>query len=121
MDVVVSHPIIGVCVVKVVGELDALTAPVLADRVRGLVADGAKSVVIDLVAVEFLSSAGLGALLDCSRVLADAGSGLKLHLAGTSERAIRQPLEMVGLLPLFNVHPTVDDALREIAGGASGS
>jgi anti-anti-sigma factor len=71
--------------------------------------------VIDLAAVDFLGSAGLGSLLDASQILGAAVSGSMLHLAGTSERVVRRPLEMVGLLPLFKVHLTVDDALREIA------
>src|SRR5437879_8743231 len=58
----VSHAGDGVCVVKVAGELDALTAPALTDCVRGQVSGGAKSMVIDLEAVDFLGSAGLGSL-----------------------------------------------------------
>jgi anti-anti-sigma factor len=119
LGLVVSHPEAGVCVVSVAGELDALTAPMLTDCVRSQVTDGALTVVIDLEAVGFLGSAGLGSLLDSSQIVAAAASGSMLHLAGTSERAVRRPLEMVGLLPLFNVHATVDDALREITAGAA--
>lgn len=116
----VSHPRPGVCVVRVAGELDALTAPMLTDSVRAQVADGATNVVIDLEGVEFLGSAGLGALLDSSELVSSAAPGSKLYLAGTSERAVRKPLEMVGLLPLFTVFDTVDGALRKIQADAGG-
>ena len=116
----VSRPLSGVSVIHVTGELDALTAPQLTDRVRSEAADGVKFLVIDLAAVDFLGSAGLGALLDSSQILTEAEAGSRMYLAGTSERAVRRPLEMVGLLPLFNVHASVDDALREISGQAAG-
>jgi anti-sigma B factor antagonist len=112
----VSHPMTGVSVLHLAGELDALTAPTVTDGVRREVANGAKFVVIDLGSVEFLGSAGLGALLDSKQIVGDGEPGSKMYLAGTTERAVRRPLEMVGLLPLFNVHDGVDDALREIPG-----
>jgi anti-sigma B factor antagonist len=112
----VSHPMAGVSVLHVAGELDALTAPTVTGAVREEVAGGAKFVVIDLGSVAFLGSAGLGALLDSAQIVGEGEPGSKMYLAGTSERAVRRPLEMVGLLPLFNVHEGVDDALREISG-----
>jgi anti-anti-sigma factor len=54
----------GVCVVGVAGELDALTAPTLTRCVSGRLAADLERLVIDLGAVEFLGSAGLGALIE---------------------------------------------------------
>lgn len=116
----VNRPSTSTSVVRAMGGLDAHSAPVLTECVREQLVNGAKYVVIDLEAVEFLSSAGLGALLDSSHLVTSATPASKLYLAGTSERAVRKPLEMVGLLPLFNVYDTVDGALREIAAESAG-
>jgi anti-anti-sigma factor len=110
---VVSH-LTGTCVVSVSGELDVVTAPALIHCVRRELDSGARSLVIDLEKVQFLGSAGLGALVESSSALAGVAPGSILHLSGTSHRAVRRPLEMVGLLPLFAVYPTLDDALSKI-------
>lgn len=114
LELVVSHPRTGVCVVRVAGELDTWTAPALADCVRKQLSTGARCLVIDLEAVRFLASAGLGALLESSRALAETVPGAMIHLSGTSHRVVRRPLEVVGILPLFIVHLTLDDALSSI-------
>jgi hypothetical protein len=41
-----------------------------------------------------------------------------MYLTGASHRAVRRPLEMVGLLPLFSIHASQDDALAHIASGS---
>jgi len=115
LGLVVTHPAAGVCVVNVSGELDTLTAPALIDCVRRELAAGASRLVIDLEGVEFLASAGLEALVESAQALARAVPGSGLRLCGVERRAVRRPLEMTGLLPLFSVHRTVDDALNDIA------
>ena len=115
-----SHGASGVCVVTVGGDLDALTAPAFMDCVRGQVTAGATSLVVDLEKVEFLGSAGLAALVESSRMLADSVPGAKLRLSGAEHRSVRRPLELVGLLSEFDVHPTVADALRAIEAAGSG-
>jgi len=97
-----------------------LTAPVLADCVRDQLTTGPVQVVIDLEAVTFLGSAGLATLLECSRWLESAEPSSTLHLSGTHRRNIHRPLELVGLLPLFNVHATLGrGAVRARGRGAT--
>ena len=107
----------GVCVVTLDGDLDALTAPGFTECVRDQLAAGATSLVVDLEKVEFLGSAGLAALMESSRMLADSVPGSRLHLSGADHRAVRRPMELTGLLPEFNVHSTVADALSAIEAG----
>jgi anti-anti-sigma factor len=109
-----SHSATGVCVVTVGGDLDAVTAPALIDCVRGQLAAGAACLVIDLEAVDFLGSAGLAALAEASQALSAAAPGSRLHLSGATHRSVRRPLELVGLLPQFEVMSTVADALSKI-------
>jgi anti-sigma B factor antagonist len=118
MELSVTRPESGVSVIEIAGELDALTTPLLDECLREQRRAGLNHLVIDLSAVTFLGSSGLAALVQCSRKLEAQGSGSKVHLTGTSHRAIRRPLELVGLLPLFSVHATQDEAMADIAAGA---
>ena len=115
VDLSVSYPALEVCVVEVTGELDALTTPFLEDCLRGLLDLGPMHLVIDLEAVSFLGSSALSALMQCSRQLEIVRPGSVLHLTGTARREVHRPLELVGLLPLFRIHPTLGEALAQIA------
>jgi anti-anti-sigma factor len=53
----------GRAIVAVGGEIDVYTAPRLRDRITELVGEGRYHIVIDLEAVEFLDSTGLGVLV----------------------------------------------------------
>jgi anti-anti-sigma factor len=114
LELSVSYPVPAVCVVEVAGELDMLTARVLADCVQAQLTAGPVQLVIDLEAVTFLGSAGMGTLLECSRWLEATVPGSTMHLSGTHRRNIRRPLELVGLLPLFNAHTTLPEALAQL-------
>src|SRR5215471_72991 len=50
-------------VLRVTGEIDVYTAPLLRERVIRLVDDGARHIIADLRGVMFLDSTGLGALV----------------------------------------------------------
>lgn len=117
MDLSVSYPGPEVCVVEVTGELDALTTPFLDECLRGLLDIGPMHLVIDLEAVTFLGSAGLSVLMQCSRRLEIARPGSVMHLSGTASREVHRPLELVGLLPLFRIQPTLGEALAQIFSG----
>ena len=53
----------GRAIVAVGGEIDVYTAPKLRDQITELVSGGSYNLVIDLEAVEFLDSTGLGVLV----------------------------------------------------------
>jgi anti-sigma B factor antagonist len=93
----------GSVVVTVAGELDTLTAPDLRAALDGALADPTcRRLVLDLSGVTFLSSAGLSVLVT-TREDTRARS-IELQLAGlTGNRAVRRPLELTGLIDLFNV------------------
>ena len=94
VDSVVAADILGVQVtehgpeirvVTVTGELDALTAPVLATVLtETLVA--ARAVVVDLDGVRYLASVGLRVLIEAKYLAAEQGSDLWLvcHSAGVN-------------------------------------
>jgi anti-sigma B factor antagonist len=113
---VVTHPADGVHVLHVDGELDTVTAPALAESLREQLSSGCQSLVIDLAAVEFLGSSGLAALAEALEL---AGDTTKLVLAGTANHLVARPLEITGMTSLFDVYPTVPDALAALETPAS--
>ena len=91
----------GRTVVAVGGEIDVYTAPRLRDTIASLVAGGAYDLVIDLSAVEFLDSTGLGVLVGgLKKVRAHDGS---LSLVCDQERLLKI-FRITGLSKVFSIH-----------------
>ena len=98
----------GRTIVAVGGEIDVYTAPKLRDRITELVADGVYDLVIDMEAVEFLDSTGLGVLVGgLKRVRAHEGS---LRLVCTQERILKI-FRITGLTKVFPIHASVEEAV----------
>jgi len=98
----------GTTVVAVGGEIDVYTAPKLRDRITDLVAEGVYDIVIDLEAVEFLDSTGLGVLVGgLKKVRAHEGS---LRLVCTQERLLKI-FKITGLGKVFSIHESPEAAL----------
>ena len=97
----------GVPVVAVRGEVDFGSAPRLRELLVSTAMEGNHQVVVDLRAVDFLDSTGLGVLVGAlKRVRANSG---ELALVCTSPR-IRKVFEVTGLTKDFALYDTVDDA-----------
>ncbi len=93
----------GTTVVTVGGEIDVYTAPRLRDRLTELVDGGAHRLVVDLEAVDFLDSTGLGVLVGgLKKVRAHDGS---LSLVCTNERLLKI-FRITGLAKVFDIYPT---------------
>jgi anti-sigma B factor antagonist len=98
-------------VFKLSGSFDIATAP----SVRAALTDASdekKDVIVDLCALEFLDSTGLGALIGAHRRATEGGGWLRL-IAG--EGPILRLLNITGLIRVLAVYPTLDDALADHA------
>jgi anti-sigma B factor antagonist len=89
-------------VVQVAGRVDSSTAPKLDQVLRGLVDNRRTRIVLDLSGVEYLSSAGLRAMVSCLREVQKPLSGGDLRLAAPSTKA-EEVLELAGLDQVFKV------------------
>jgi anti-sigma B factor antagonist len=95
----------GRAVIAVAGEIDVYTAPQLRDAITELVGVGKYHIVIDLEAVEFLDSTGLGVLVGgLKKVRAHDGS---LELVCTQERLLKI-FRITGLAKVFVIRDSVD-------------
>ncbi len=98
----------GVPVLAVSGEVDVYTAPRLREKLVELVSQGNYRIVVDLEAVEFLDSTGLGVLVGgLKRVRTHDGS---LSLVCTQQRILKV-FDITGLNKVFTIHDTVDAAV----------
>ncbi len=97
-------------VVAVTGEVDALTAPQLADCLTAQLT-AAKVVVVNLDGGQFLASAGLRALYEANERATDQGRHLRLVSNSPNANVV---LEGTGLREHFTFADTVPDALNNV-------
>jgi anti-sigma B factor antagonist len=104
------RPATGQVVLEVGGEVDMLTSPQLRVAALEQLNAGAavELVVLALDDVTFLGTSGLAVLIEVRE--AAHAAGVELRLACTARRVLR-PLAIAGLMPLFDIHLTVDEAL----------
>ena len=91
-------------VVRVSGELDMDTSPMLEDCLREVIDAGARRVVLDLAGVAFMDSSGLSLLVLTHRRLADVGG--RLCLADVRE-TVRYVLVLSALDRVLGMYESV--------------
>lgn len=97
-----------VAIMNVKGRVDSNTAPELDRALENLLNGDKKKIVLNLKAVDYLSSAGLRALV---KALKDAQkSGGDLRLASVSE-PIEVILRTVGMMQMFKMYPSEQEAI----------
>jgi anti-sigma B factor antagonist len=92
-------------VLTVRGDLDLATAPALRQRIVGLVAEGHRRFAVDLTALDFIDSIGLGMLV-AGMKRANAVGG-QLFVAADEDR-IRSVFELTGLDEALGLVETVE-------------
>ncbi|MBO3088355.1 STAS domain-containing protein [Cellulomonas dongxiuzhuiae] len=109
MEVQVTTEDVGVrTVVRVAGEVDVASADRLRERIALLLSGGRTDLVVDLTAVTFMDSTGLGLLVGTLKRVRIAGG--RLDLVVDSERLLKV-FRITGLTQVFTIHGTLDAAL----------
>ncbi|WP_369235292.1 STAS domain-containing protein [Streptomyces sp. R21] len=118
-------------VLRVSGELDLVTSPVLRQRVHDAVADGRHQVVLDLGEVLFCDSSGVGVLIATRRLIRSCQGSLRLILpargadGGASRSSefeigggshVNRVLGALGVRRLFDVYPDLAAATEDGTG-----
>ncbi|WP_427886258.1 STAS domain-containing protein [Kribbella sp. GL6] len=100
----------GVLLVRMSGEIDIASTEFAAEAIRAAVAPPVRRVLIDLSAVTFCSSAGLGNLVEARNL---AGQhDITLALVGVG-RPVDRPLSVTGLGGQFRIYGTAAEALAD--------
>ena len=94
-------------VVAVSGRLDALTAPAFEAEARKLLEQGARAIILDMSDLEFVSSAGLRAILTLAKSLRSAQG--EVRFAGLRP-AVQEVFAISGFTSLFPIHRTLEEA-----------
>src|SRR3954471_2025326 len=105
-------------VLQVSGEMDLVTSPAVRQHVHDAVADGRRSVVLDLSEVRFCDSSGVGVLIAARRLMRSCQGRLRLILpaqGAVDGSHVNRVLAALGVRRLFDVYADVDDALKEEA------
>ncbi len=97
-----------ITVLAVRGEVDVYTAPRLREKLVELVSQGKHNIAVDLEAVDFLDSTGLGVLVGGLKRLRSHDGDLSLVC---TQHRILKVFEITGLTKVFTIHASVDDAV----------
>lgn len=100
----------GVTVVAPSGRLDVAGAPALKAAIGDAVKTGVARLIIDMEAVSFVDSTGLGSVIAALKMV--RGSNGDLRLAAPNQQ-VRVVLELTTLDRVFAYYPTVEDALTD--------
>jgi anti-sigma B factor antagonist len=92
------------------GSLDIATSPTVRAALLDAAERGQRELIIDLTRLEFLDSTGLGALIGAHKRAKEGGGRVSLVV---QEGQILRLLRITGLLGVFPVYSTLDDALNE--------
>ncbi|AWL86823.1 metal ABC transporter ATPase [Streptomyces sp. TSRI0445] len=103
-------------VLRISGELDLVTSPVVRQSVHEAVAEGQHDVVLDLSDVFFCDSSGVGVLIASRRLMKSCGGRLRLILParGAEDGShVNKVLGALGVRRLFDVYPDALSATDE--------
>jgi anti-sigma B factor antagonist len=102
----------GVAVVVPAGpRLDAEVAGELRGTLLRLIDDGARKLIVDLPAVDFIDSSGLGALVSALKRLKQTDPTGDIRLADV-QPPVRAVLEIIRLHRVFSQFASVDEAIH---------
>lgn len=101
-------------VLKIVGRLDAGTAPQLQDTIQELFASGRHRIVLDLQDLDYISSPGLRVLIEARKKarewkLSDLERG-DIRIANLPPR-IREVFDLTGFTALFQIYDDLVEAI----------
>jgi anti-sigma B factor antagonist len=103
------HVIDDIDVFELTGSLDIATSPTVRAALTSASERGGHQLIVDLTQVDFLDSTGLGALIGGQRRAREFGGEVRIV---AKEGQILRLLRITGLLKVFSVYPTLEDAVK---------
>lgn len=98
-------------VISPVGRIDAATAPSLENALSSAIDGGDREIIVDLSSVEYISSAGLRALLAALKRVKVLGGTLVLC---SLHPYVKEVFDMTGFSRIFTMCNSKEDALRSM-------
>ena len=100
------------CVVTATGRLDGGASTAFADRVGELIAASRPKLLIDLGGVDFVTSAGLRAVLVLVKKIKAADGSFALC---SVQRPVREVLDLTGFADMLTIHTARADAIAAMS------
>ncbi|MCV7358401.1 STAS domain-containing protein [Mycolicibacterium fluoranthenivorans] len=107
---IVERRVGAVTVIEVSGTVDMITSPQLEAALTSAMTGAPQAIVVDLSAVTFLASTGMGVLIAAHDKL-PATTPLAVVADGP---ATSRPLDLIGFADVLNMRPTLDEALSAV-------
>src|ERR1700682_2302627 len=104
------HVVDDMQVFELTGSLDIATSPTVRAALSSASERGSRRLVVDLTRVDLLDSTGLGALIGGQRRAKEFDGEVRLV---AKEGQILRLLRITGLLKVFSVYPTLEDAVAD--------
>jgi anti-anti-sigma factor len=101
----------NISVVTVKGRMDAVTAPVFEKNLSELMAQGEQYFIVNLSALEYISSAGLRSILATAKQLKNKNG--EILFAGL-QGAVEDVFKISGFHSIFKVFETEEKALQKL-------
>jgi len=108
MDIVVHEASASAAVLECSGRLNMVSAGAFRETVAQVVDGGRSHVVVELSAVDFMDSSGLGALVGCLKTARQAGGDLRI--AAPSEQ-VQMVLKLSNIDKILRTYPDGDAAM----------
>lgn len=107
MEITITHGTVDLIAVN--GSIDALTSPEVIATIQTHIQAGHPNVALDFSKVEFMSSAGLRAILVCVKGARAAGGDLRL---GGPQPAVDRVMKMAGFHNIVKMFASAQDAIN---------
>lgn len=102
----------GVTIVAIKGRMDAVTTPVIEGKLSQIIDGGEKKLLVHLQELEYISSAGLRALLAAAkRMKGEQGDIAFTNIVGH----VKEVFEISGFYSIFKVFDSTEAALVQLA------
>ena len=101
-----------IIITKILGAIDGTTVRQFEDKLIGFFNQGVKNLILIFSDVRYINSTGMGLLVKLADKFQEGGGDIKL--VGVPEKVIAL-FDMLGLLSLFKIYETEEDAVDSIA------
>lgn len=94
------------------GRLDAQSAQSLQEQILRRIEDGEKSILLDFSKIDYISSAGLRALLTAAKRLRESGGRLAICFL---KDKVREVFQVSGFDTVVEIYPDKETALQKLS------
>jgi anti-anti-sigma factor len=98
-------------ILKLEGRLDTNTAPVLEEKLMGLINNNENKIIVDFAKLDFISSSGLRVLLMIGKKLKTVNG--KIGLCKLQEH-VKEVFDVAGFTMLFSMFPNQEEAIKNL-------